>query len=82
MDATLEAALSKLANVQAGYKRNFYILILPTNKDISLGDFVFIDPEDGKGKTQLGGHALGLFSLLGRNDRTLTLQRWCCLLAG
>ena len=61
---------------QQRYKRGFDKQVRSANRNIRLGDYVYLDPTDGTTKgTKLGNHAFGPYRVLANDRRTFVIQR-------
>lgn len=58
---------------QRRYKRNYDAKVREVNKDVAIGDWVFVDGH-AKSKQKLGTHSTGPFEVLGRDGHTITID--------
>lgn len=75
MASTVASARIELNKAQVWYKKGFDGRMRRGNAEIKVGDRIWMDVQDGKGNTKLGGHTEGPFLVLDRTTRTFVLQR-------
>lgn len=70
----LQKSTVQLKRSKARFKCDFDRHKKLLNKDIKCEDYFYIDPESGGGGMNLGGHSIGPFLVLDRNDRTFFIK--------
>lgn len=74
MSATVAHARVEVKKAQVRYKINFDRRIKRGNTKINVGEYLFRETQDGKGKDKLGLHTEGPFLVLHQNTRKFVVQ--------
>ena len=76
LEDSIQQAYTRFLATQAPYNRDFDKRIRTIRQRIKAGDYVCMDPTDGKSKTgKLRSPAIGPYRVLRKDDRTYVIDR-------